>query len=151
MSLDFFGARAGDLVAWARRRGLAAVELASCCCGCTDARPCRGFMFPTVERPEEADLLIVSGPVGAKRARLLRDFYDRMGEPRWVIALGTCASSGALAAPYAGNCGADRAVPVDVRVPGCPPDAGELVRAVEKLASMIRRPAPVEEDDQKSD
>jgi NADH-quinone oxidoreductase subunit B len=71
--------------------------------------------------PRQADLLIVSGRVTHKMAGPLRQVYDQMLEPKWVIAMGACASSGGMFNNYTVLQGVDKIVPVDVHVPGCPP------------------------------
>ncbi len=79
--------------------------------------------------PRQADLLIVSGRVAHKMAAPLRQIYDQMVEPKWVMAMGACASSGGMFNNYAVLQGVDKVVPVDIYVPGCPPRPEACSRA----------------------
>ncbi|MGH3281977.1 MAG: NuoB/complex I 20 kDa subunit family protein [Trebonia sp.] len=88
--------------------------------------------------PREADLMIVAGRVSQKMAPVMRQVYDQMPEPKWVIAMGVCASSGGMFNNYAIVQGADHIVPVDIYVPGCPPRPEMLLDAVLKLRDQIR-------------
>jgi NADH-quinone oxidoreductase subunit B len=87
--------------------------------------------------PRQADLLIVSGRVAHKMAKPLRQIYDQMLEPKWVIAMGACASSGGMFANYAILQGVDKIVPVDVHVPGCPPRPEALLEGIVRLQEKI--------------
>jgi len=89
--------------------------------------------------PRQADLLIVSGRVCQKMAPVLRQIYDQMPDPKWVIAMGACASSGGVYNNYAVIQGVDKIVPVDVYIPGCPPRPEALIDAVIKLQEKIER------------
>ena len=88
--------------------------------------------------PRQADLLILSGRVSIKMAPVVRRLYDQMLEPRWVIAMGACSSSGGMFANYAVVQGADKFMPVDVHVPVCPPRPEAVVHGFNKLQRMIR-------------
>jgi NADH-quinone oxidoreductase subunit B len=87
--------------------------------------------------PRQADLLIVSGRVAHKMARPLRQIYDQMLEPKWVIAMGACASSGGMFGNYAILQGVDKIVAVDVHVPGCPPRPEALLEGIVRLQEKI--------------
>jgi len=87
--------------------------------------------------PRQADLLIVSGRVSQKMAPVLREIYDQMPEPKWVIAMGDCASCGGVFNNYALVQGVDKLVPVDVYIPGCPPRPEALIDGILKLKADI--------------
>src|SRR5882724_6589707 len=88
--------------------------------------------------PRQADLMIVAGRVSQKMAPVLRQIYDQMPEPKWVLAMGVCASSGGMFNNYAIVQGVDHVVPVDMYLPGCPPRPEMLIDAVLKLHDKIR-------------
>ena len=88
--------------------------------------------------PRQADLMIVSGRVSQKMAPVLREVYDQMPEPKWVIAMGDCASCGGVFNNYAVIQGVDRIVPVDMYVPGCPPRPEALLDGIIKLQDRIK-------------
>ena len=92
--------------------------------------------------PRQADLLIVSGRVAHKMAAPLRQIYDQMLEPKWVIAMGACASSGGMFNNYAVLQGVDRIVPVDIDVPGCPPRPEALLEGIVRLHEKIQAGVP---------
>ena len=92
--------------------------------------------------PRQADLLIVSGRVAHKMAAPLRQIYDQMLEPKWVIAMGACASSGGMFSNYAVLQGVDKVVPVDVHVPGCPPRPEALLEGIVRLQEKILAGVP---------
>jgi NADH-quinone oxidoreductase subunit B len=87
--------------------------------------------------PRQADLMIVAGRVSQKMAPVLRQIYDQMAEPKWVLAMGVCASSGGMFNNYAIVQGVDHVVPVDMYLPGCPPRPEMLIDAVLKLHHKI--------------
>ena len=87
--------------------------------------------------PRQADLMIVAGRVSQKMAPVLRQIYDQMPEPRWVLAMGVCASSGGMFNNYAIVQGVDHIVPVDIYLPGCPPRPEMLIDAILKLHAKI--------------
>jgi len=87
--------------------------------------------------PRQADLMIVAGRVSQKMAPVLRQIYDQMGDPKWVISMGVCASSGGMFNNYAIVQGVDHVVPVDIYLPGCPPRPEMLIDAILKLHEQI--------------
>ncbi|HEX6512336.1 MAG TPA: NADH-quinone oxidoreductase subunit B family protein [Chloroflexota bacterium] len=91
--------------------------------------------------PRQADLMIVSGRVSQKMAPVLREIYDQMPEPKWVIAMGDCASCAGIFNNYAVVQGVDKIVPVDVYVPGCPPRPEAVIDGIIKLQQRIREQA----------
>jgi NADH-quinone oxidoreductase subunit B len=88
--------------------------------------------------PRQADVMIVAGRVSQKMAPVLRQVYDQMMEPKWVISMGVCASTGGMFNNYAIVQGVDQIVPVDVYAPGCPPGPETLIHSILTLHQKIR-------------
>ncbi len=88
--------------------------------------------------PRQADLMIVAGRVSQKMAPVVRPVYDQMSEPKWVIAMGVCASSGGMFNNYAIVQGVDHIVPVDIYLPGCPPRPEMLINSILALHEQIQ-------------
>src|SRR5689334_4132355 len=96
--------------------------------------------------PRQADLMIVAGRCSIKMAPVLRHIYDQMPDPKWVIAMGACASCGGVFNNYAIIQGVDKVVPVDVYVPGCPPTPEMLLHGLNLLQDKIRQRIPTPPD-----
>src|SRR5947207_12482103 len=88
--------------------------------------------------PRQSDLMIVAGRLSQKMAPVLRQIYDQMPEPKWVISMGVCASAGGMFTNYALVQGVDTIVPVDIYVPGCPPRPEMLMYGILKLHEKVR-------------
>ncbi len=89
--------------------------------------------------PRQADLMIVAGRVSQKMAPVLRQVYDQMADPKWVISMGACASTGGMFNNYALVQGVDQVVPVDIFVPGCPPGPQSLMHGILTLQDKIMK------------
>jgi NADH-quinone oxidoreductase subunit B len=98
--------------------------------------------------PRQADLLIVAGTISKKLAPVLKKVYEQMSEPRWVLSVGACASSGGIFDTYSVLQGIDRVIPVDVYVPGCPPRPEQILDGIMNIHKLVsneslrRRNAP---------
>ncbi|HEX4887170.1 MAG TPA: NADH-quinone oxidoreductase subunit B [Luteibaculaceae bacterium] len=88
--------------------------------------------------PRQADLLMVMGTIAKKMGPILKQVYLQMAEPRWVIAVGACASSGGIFDTYSVLQGIDRVIPVDVYVPGCPPRPEQIIDGITKIQELVK-------------
>ena len=122
---------------WPATFGLAccAIEMMATAAGRFDLARFGSELFRA--SPRQADLMIVSGRVSLKMAPVLREIYDQMPEPKWVIAMGDCASCGGIFNNYAIVQGVDKIVPVDMYIPGCPPRPEALIDGIIKLQERI--------------
>jgi NADH-quinone oxidoreductase subunit B len=141
---DILTARLDSLVNWARKSSLWPATFGLACCAiemmnATSARNDLARFGSEVFRasPRQADVMIVSGRVSRKMAPVLRRIYDQMPEPKWVISMGACATSGGVFDNYAIVQGVDKIVPVDVYIPGCPPRPEMLIHAVMMLQDKV--------------
>jgi NADH-quinone oxidoreductase subunit B len=141
---NFITARVEDLVKWSRSRSSWAASFGLACCaiemmgtGASHYDISRFGMEVFRASPRQADIMIVAGRVSQKMAPVLRQVYDQMMEPKWVISMGVCASSGGMFNNYAIVQGVDQIVPVDVYAPGCPPTPETLIHAIETLHQLI--------------
>ncbi|HDS30367.1 MAG TPA: NADH-quinone oxidoreductase subunit B [Firmicutes bacterium] len=143
-SAGFQLAIADKLLNWARQGSIWPVTFGLACCaiemmGASAAHHDIARFGSEIFRasPRQADLMIVSGRVSWKMAPVLRQVYDQMPNPKWVIAMGACASCGGVFHNYAIVPGVDRIVPVDVYVPGCPPRPEALLYGLMQLQKKI--------------
>lgn len=123
---------------WPLTFGLACCAIEALATGASHYDIARFGMEFARPSPRQADLMIVAGRVSRKIAPVLRRLYDQMGEPKWVIAMGNCASCGGLFNNYAIVQGVDEIVPVDVYVAGCPPRPEALLNGILDLHQKIR-------------
>jgi NADH-quinone oxidoreductase subunit B len=143
---DLITTRVDALVKWGRKSSIWPMPFGTACCAIE-------FMALTASHydlarfgaevlrfsPRQADLLFVAGTIVDKEGPILKTIYDQMPEPKWVISMGVCASSGGFYRSYHVMQGIDEIVPVDVYVPGCPPSPEALVRAVMKIQERIEK------------
>ena len=123
---------------WPATFGLACCAIEMMAVGTPDYDIARFGMEKFSASPRQADLMIVAGRVSQKMAPVLRQVYDQMPNPKWVISMGVCASSGGMFNNYAIVQGVDHVVPVDVYLPGCPPRPEMLLNAILTLHDQIR-------------
>jgi len=134
---DFAGyLRKGSL--WPATFGLACCAIEMMATGAGRFDIARFGMEAFRASPRQADLMIVAGRVSQKMAPVLRQVYDQMVEPKWVLAMGVCASSGGMFNNYAIVQGVDHVVPVDIYLPGCPPRPEMLLNAILALHAKIQ-------------
>ena len=133
-------------VNWARKQSLWPVTFGLACCaiemmaaGAGHHDLARWGMEIFRASPRQADLMIVAGRVSQKMAPVLRTVYDQMPEPKWVISMGVCASSGGMFNNYGVVQGVDTIVPVDIYVPGCPPRPEMLMYGILRLHEKISK------------
>ncbi|MDQ1423482.1 MAG: NADH-quinone oxidoreductase subunit [Acidimicrobiaceae bacterium] len=141
---NFITGKLEELVGWARARsswpatfGLACCAIEMMATGASHYDLARFGMEVFRASPRQADILIVSGRVSQKMAPPLRQTYDQMMDPKWVISMGVCASTGGMFNNYAIVQGVDQIVPVDVYAPGCPPTPETLIHAITTLHHMV--------------
>jgi NADH-quinone oxidoreductase subunit B len=141
----FFATKLEDVVGMARKNSLWPLPFATSCCGiefmATMASHYDLGRFGS-ERlsfsPRQADMLMVMGTIAKKMGPTLRQVYEQMAEPRWVLSVGACASSGGIFDTYSVLQGIDKIIPVDVYVPGCPPRPEQILEGVLKIQEMAQ-------------
>lgn len=135
---------------WARKHSLWPMPFATACCAiefmgaaCSYSDLSRFGAEVMRFSPRQADMMLVCGTITNKMAPVLRKIYDQMSEPKWVIAMGACASSGGMFNSYSVLQGIDRIIPVDFYIPGCPPRPEGLLFAILELQKQIGEEANV--------
>jgi len=144
MSDGFLTTRLDEVINWARKNSLWPMPMGISCCAIemmATASPrfdISRFGSEVMRfTPRQCDVMIVAGTVTYKMARVVRKIYDQMPEPKWVISMGACASSGGMFRSYSVVQGIDQFVPVDVYVAGCPPRPENLLRALIELQKKV--------------
>ncbi|MCC6818811.1 MAG: NADH-quinone oxidoreductase subunit B [Bacteroidia bacterium] len=141
----FFATSLEKVVGLARANSLWPLPFATSCCGiefmATMASHYDLSRFGS-ERlsfsPRQADLLMVMGTISKKLAPVLRQVYEQMAEPKWVLSMGACASSGGIFDTYSVLQGIDRVIPVDVYIPGCPPRPEQVLDGILKIQELSK-------------
>jgi NADH-quinone oxidoreductase subunit B len=141
----FFATSASKVVGMARAPSLWPLPFATSCCGiefmatmASDYDLSRFGMERLSFSPRQADLLMVMGTIAKKMGPVLKQVYEQMAEPRWVIAVGACASSGGIFDTYSVLQGIDKIIPVDVYVPGCPPRPEQILDGIMQIQDLAR-------------
>lgn len=141
----FFATKLEDVIGMARANSLWPLPFATSCCG-IEFMATMGSHYDLgrfgMERlsfsPRQADLLMVMGTIAKKMGPTLRQVYEQMAEPRWVLSVGACASSGGIFDTYSVLQGIDRIIPVDVYVPGCPPRPEQIIEGILKVQDLVK-------------
>jgi NADH-quinone oxidoreductase subunit B len=140
----FFATTFDRVIGLARKNSIWPLPFATSCCG-IEFMATMGAHYDLArfgsERlsfsPRQADLLMVMGTIAKKMAPVVQQVYIQMAEPRWVLAVGACASSGGIFDTYSVLQGIDRVVPVDVYVPGCPPRPEQIIDGFMKIQELV--------------
>lgn len=142
--MGFFATSLEKVVGMARKNSIWPLPFATSCCG-IEFMATMGAHYDLArfgsERlsfsPRQADLLMVMGTIAKKMGPVLRQVYEQMAEPRWVLSVGACASSGGIFDTYSVLQGIDRIIPVDVYVPGCPPRPEQIIDGIIKIQHLV--------------
>lgn len=139
----FFATKLSSVIGMARKYSLWPLPFATSCCGIefmATLNPNYDAGRYGMERnsfsPRQADMLMVCGTISKKLAPILKQVYTQMAEPKWVIAVGACASSGGIFDTYSVLQGIDKIIPVDVYVPGCPPRPEQIIEGVLQVQTL---------------
>lgn len=141
----YFATRLDKVVGLARKNSIWPLPFATSCCG-IEFMATMGSHYDFArfgaERvsfsPRQADLLMVMGTIAKKMGPILKQVYEQMAEPRWVIAVGACASSGGIFDTYSVLQGIDQIIPVDVYVPGCPPRPEQIIDGLMRIQDLVQ-------------
>ncbi|MGE0617119.1 MAG: NADH-quinone oxidoreductase subunit B [Bacteriovoracia bacterium] len=147
-SSEYLTTRLDVVINWARKNSLWPLPFGTSCCGIemmatlsADYDMARFGAEVIRFSPRQSDLMIVAGIINAKMAPVLRNVYDQMSDPKWVMSFGACASSGGIFNVYSVTQGIDTIIPVDVYVPGCPPAPEGVLHGLMRLQDLIAKGA----------
>ena len=141
----FFAGKLDDFVGLARANSLWPLPFATSCCGiefmatmASHYDLARFGMERVSFSPRQADMLLVMGTISKKMGPILRQIYEQMAEPKWVLCMGACASTGGIFDTYSVLQGIDRIIPVDVYIPGCPPRPEQVLEGILKIQELVQ-------------
>ncbi len=143
---SIFTTQLDALVNWSRKNSLWPMPFGTACCA-IEFMAAVGTRFDLARfgaeamrfSPRQSDLLLVAGTISNKMGPVLKKIYDQMAEPKWVISMGSCATSGGIFDSYPTLQGIDTIIPVDVYVTGCPPRPEALIDAIMQLQEIIKQ------------
>jgi NADH-quinone oxidoreductase subunit B len=146
VSQPFLATRLDEVISWGRKYSMWPMPFGTACCaiefmGVVSSRFDISRFGAELVRfsPRQADLLLVMGTITQKQAPVLKQIYDQMPNPKWVLSMGACASTGGFYDNYTTVQGIDEIIPVDVYVAGCPPRPENVIGAVVKIMEKIDR------------
>ena len=142
----FFTSKMDDALGWARKYSIFQYPFVTACCGMEYMSTAAGHYdvdrfgagFPRFS-PRQSDVLFVVGTISHKMAPVLKDVYDKMCEPKWVVAFGVCTCTGGFYDNYSTVMGIDTIIPVDIYIPGCPPRPENVLDGLMKLEGKNRK------------
>ncbi len=143
-----FTTKAKEFLAWGRKHALWPLPFGTACC----AIEYMAVVGPKYDvsrlgaevvrfSPRQSDLMIVAGTIVEKMSPILKRIYDQMLEPKWVISMGACATSGGFYRAYHVSQGIDKIIPVDVYIPGCPPTPEAVIQGITQIQEIISKKA----------
>ncbi len=145
-SSHFLTTRLDDFIAWGQKWAMWPLPFGTSCCGIemmatlsADYDLARFGSEAIRFSPRQADLLLVAGIVNSKMSPVLKTVYEQMSEPKWVMSMGACASSGGVFPVYSVTQGIDNIIPVDIYVPGCPPSPEAVIDGLLKLRDKVQK------------